>query len=48
MALDIDDENIRLSEMTVTANKLESRIQVKKTSPTDKLIPMDGTTGIEG
>lgn len=48
IATDIDDENIRLSEMTVTANKLESRIQVKKTSPTDKLIPMDGTTGIEG
>lgn len=48
MALDIDDENIRLSKKTVTANKLEFRIQVKKTSPTDKLIPIDETTAIEG
>ena len=46
-SLDIDDDNIRSSKKTVAANELESRIQVKKMSSSDRLIPLDDATGIQ-
>ncbi|KAE8354119.1 DUF890 domain protein [Aspergillus coremiiformis] len=41
VATDIDDDNIRTSQETVSANKLESRILIVKTDLSGSLIPLD-------
>ncbi|PLB42700.1 DUF890 domain protein [Aspergillus candidus] len=40
VATDIDDNNIRTSRKNVSANGLESRIQIVETNPDDDLIPL--------
>ncbi|OJZ90329.1 hypothetical protein ASPFODRAFT_28840 [Aspergillus luchuensis CBS 106.47] len=41
VATDIDNDNIRTSRDTVSANKLDSRIEIIQTDPKDELIPLD-------
>lgn len=38
--VDIDDNNIRTSRKNVSANGLDSRIQIVETNPDDGLIPL--------
>ncbi|PYH87669.1 DUF890 domain protein [Aspergillus ellipticus CBS 707.79] len=41
VATDIDDDNIRTSRETVSANKLDSRVKIIKTDPKDDLFALD-------
>ncbi|KAL2825273.1 hypothetical protein BDW59DRAFT_146327 [Aspergillus cavernicola] len=47
VATDIDEDNIRTSSFTVDANKLNSRIRVVKTTPSDDLFPLNTVLGVE-
>ncbi|KAI9930186.1 hypothetical protein MW887_011998 [Aspergillus wentii] len=47
VATDIDEGNFQSSKKTVSANELESRIQIIKTDPKDDLIPLQSKLGAE-
>ncbi|GAT19611.1 DUF890 domain protein [Aspergillus luchuensis] len=44
---DIDNDNIRTSRDTVSANKLDSRIEIIQTDPKDELIPLDTKLNVD-
>ncbi|BCR94884.1 DUF890 domain protein [Aspergillus luchuensis] len=47
VATDIDNDNIRTSRDTVSANKLDSRIEIIQTDPKDELIPLDTKLNVD-
>ncbi|OJJ72350.1 hypothetical protein ASPBRDRAFT_42038 [Aspergillus brasiliensis CBS 101740] len=47
VATDIDNDNIRTSRETVSANKLDSRIEIIQTDPKDELIPLDTKLNVD-